>query len=409
MPDFFYGGQALIEGVMMRGRTTVAMSVRPPSGEIKTMSEPLPAALSADRRLIKIPFLRGVFLLYETLVIGTRMLMRSAAIAAEGEDIELGKGTIAMTMVFSLGFAIGLFFLLPLFLSTFAEDATSSDFAANAVEGLIRLGIFVAYIAAIGMMSDIKRVFAYHGAEHKAISAYEADEPLTPDEVDAFGTAHTRCGTTFILIVVVISIFFFSLVPASRRAAPAALPVADRARPGHRRLRLRARPLRRASLRQPARARALRTRALAPVADHAASGPFDARGQHRQPRVLPRRRSRGGRRRERHDRPARRAGGPLRGREPPDVDARGRHRTPPRWRTWDASSRASSRSSPTFATGAPVHEELDRARTMVDDPDEGMRTMAREEIDAPRRARRQTSSQTFALHSSRAIRTTTAT
>jgi uncharacterized protein YqhQ len=213
MPDFFYGGQALIEGVMMRGRTTVAMSVRPPSGEIQTMSEPLPAALSADRRLIKIPLLRGVFLLYETLVIGTRMLMRSAAIAAEGEDVELGKGTIALTMVFSLGFAIALFFLLPLFLSTFAEDATSSDVAANAVEGLIRLGIFVAYIAAIGMMSDIRRVFAYHGAEHKAISAYEADRPLTPDEVDAFGTAHTRCGTTFILIVVVISIFFFSLVP----------------------------------------------------------------------------------------------------------------------------------------------------------------------------------------------------
>jgi hypothetical protein len=213
MPDFFYGGQALIEGVMMRGRTTVAMSVRPPSGEIRTMSEPLPAALSADRKLIKIPLLRGVFVLYETLVIGTRMLMRSAAIAAEGEDIELGKGTIALTMVFSLGFAIALFFLLPLFLSTFAEGVADSDFVANAVEGLIRLGLFIAYIVGIGMMSDIRRVFAYHGAEHKAISAYEADRPLTPDEVDAFGTAHTRCGTTFLLIVVVISIFFFSLVP----------------------------------------------------------------------------------------------------------------------------------------------------------------------------------------------------
>ena len=213
MPDFFYGGQALIEGVMMRGRTTVAMSVRPPSGEITTMTEPLPAALSADRRLIRIPLLRGIFVLYETLVIGTRMLMRSAAIAAEGEDVELGRGTIVMTMIVSLGFAIGLFFLLPLFLSTFAEDATSSDFAANVVEGVIRLAIFVAYIAAIGMMSDIRRVFAYHGAEHKAISAYEHDRPLTPEEVDAFGTAHTRCGTTFILIVVVISIFFFSLIP----------------------------------------------------------------------------------------------------------------------------------------------------------------------------------------------------
>ena len=213
MPDFFYGGQALIEGVMMRGRTTVAMSVRPPSGVITTMSEPLPAALSANRRLIKIPLLRGIFVLYETLVIGTRMLMRSAAIAAEGEDVELSRGTIVMTMIVSLGFAIGLFFLLPLFLSTFAEDATSSDFAANVVEGVIRLAIFVAYIAAIGMMPDIRRVFAYHGAEHKAISAYEHDRPLTPEEVDAFGTAHTRCGTTFILIVVVISIFFFSLIP----------------------------------------------------------------------------------------------------------------------------------------------------------------------------------------------------
>jgi uncharacterized protein YqhQ len=141
------------------------------------------------------------------------MLMRSASIAAEGEDIELGKGMIAGTMIFSIGFAIGLFFLLPLFLSTFAEDAANSDFVANIVEGLIRLVIFIGYIAAIGLMNDIRRVFAYHGAEHKAISAYEHDRPLTPEEVDAFGTAHTRCGTTFILIVVVISIFFFSLIP----------------------------------------------------------------------------------------------------------------------------------------------------------------------------------------------------
>ena len=154
MPDFFYGGQALIEGVMMRGRTTVAMSVRPPSGEIVTMSEPLPPALSADRRLMRTPFLRGVFLLYETLVIGTRMLMRSASLAAEGEDVELGKGMIAGTMVVSIGFAIGLFFLLPLFLSTFAEDATNSDFAANAVEGVIRLG-------------DLHRVHRGHRADER--------------------------------------------------------------------------------------------------------------------------------------------------------------------------------------------------------------------------------------------------
>lgn len=214
MPDFFYGGQALIEGVMMRGRTTVAMSVRPPSGEIRTYSESLPAALAGGRWL-KLPFVRGVLVLYEALVIGTRMLMRSAAIAAEGEDIQIGKGTLAVTMIVSIGLAVGLFFVLPLFLSTFAQKATESDLLANLAEGGIRLAIFVAYISLVGMTAEIRRVFAYHGAEHKAISAHEAQRPLTPEEVDRFSTAHTRCGTTFLLIVVVISIFFFGFIPRS--------------------------------------------------------------------------------------------------------------------------------------------------------------------------------------------------
>jgi uncharacterized protein YqhQ len=214
IPDFFYGGQALIEGVMMRGRTTVAMSVRPPSGEVRTFSEALPAALQRGRWL-KVPFVRGLFVLYETLVLGTRMLMRSASIAAEGEDIQISRGMMIGTMIFSLGFAVAIFFVLPLFLSTFADDATESDLLANIIEGVIRLVVFVAYIGLIGMMGDIKRVFAYHGAEHKAISAHEAQRPLTPEEVDRFSTAHTRCGTTFLLIVVVISIFFFSFIPRS--------------------------------------------------------------------------------------------------------------------------------------------------------------------------------------------------
>ena len=196
----------------MRGRTTVAMSVRPPSGEIRTYSEPLPAAL-ARGRLARIPLVRGVLVLYEALVIGTRMLMRSAAIAAEGEDLQVGRGTLAVTMVVSIGLAIGLFFVLPLFLSTFAQRATESDVLANIAEGLIRLAIFIGYIALIGRTGEVRRVFAYHGAEHKAISAHEAQRPLTPEEVDRFGTAHTRCGTTFLLIVVVISIFFFGLIP----------------------------------------------------------------------------------------------------------------------------------------------------------------------------------------------------
>ena len=213
MPDFFYGGQALIEGVMMRGRTTVAMSVRPPSGEIVTYSEPLPAALSRGRWM-KIPFVRGVFVLYETLVLGTRMLMRSAAIAAEGEDIEIGRGTMLISMVVSIGFAVLIFFVAPLALSGLVHRS-GSDLSANLAEGAFRLVIFVAYIGLIGTFGEIRRVFAYHGAEHKAISAHEAHRPLTPVEVDRFSTAHTRCGTTFILIVVVISIVFFGFVPRS--------------------------------------------------------------------------------------------------------------------------------------------------------------------------------------------------
>jgi uncharacterized protein YqhQ len=211
MPDFFYGGQALIEGVMMRGRTTVAMSVRPPSGEIRTFSEDLPAALSRGR-WAKTPFVRGAFVLYETLVLGTRMLMRSAAIASEGEDIEIGRGTLVVSMVISLGFAVGLFFVLPLVLSGLVHRS-GGDLGANLAEGGIRLLLFIGYIALIGSMGEIRRVFAYHGAEHKAISAHEAQRPLTPDEVDRFSTAHTRCGTTFILIVVVVSILFFSVIP----------------------------------------------------------------------------------------------------------------------------------------------------------------------------------------------------
>jgi uncharacterized protein YqhQ len=213
LPDFFYGGQALIEGVMMRGRTTVAMSVRPPSGEIRTISEPLPRAM-ARGRWMRIPFVRGAFVLYETLVLGTRMLMRSAAIAAEGEDIEIGRTTMVVSMVVSLGFAVGLFFVLPLVLSGLVHRS-GGDLGANLAEGAIRLAIFVAYIGLIGTLGEIRRVFAYHGAEHKAISAHEANRPLTPDEVDRFSTAHTRCGTTFILIVVVISIVFFGLIPRS--------------------------------------------------------------------------------------------------------------------------------------------------------------------------------------------------
>ena len=225
MPDFFYGGQALIEGVMMRGRTSVAMSVRHKQGDIRTFSEPLPAALRGGR-WIRIPLLRGAFVLYETLILGTRMLMRSAAIAAEGDDIELGKGTIAVTMSISLVFAVALFFVFPLLLSGLAEGVADSDIVANLVEGVVRLAILMAYVGAIGLMPEVRRTFAYHGAEHKAISTHEAREPLTPESVARFSTAHTRCGTTFILIVVVVSILVFSLIP--RTGVPLPLLILSR-------------------------------------------------------------------------------------------------------------------------------------------------------------------------------------
>lgn len=154
------------------------------------------------------------------------MLMRSAALAAEGEEIEIGRGTLAVTMVLSLGFAVALFFVFPLLLSEVAEEAAGSDLLANLAEGGIRLAIFILYLGLIGLMSDVRRVFAYHGAEHKAISALEAAEPLEPASVDRFSTAHTRCGTTFVLIVVVISILFFSLIP--RAGVPLPLLILSR-------------------------------------------------------------------------------------------------------------------------------------------------------------------------------------
>ena len=323
------------------------------------MSEPLPAALSADRKLIKIPFLRGIFVLYETLVIGTRMLMRSAAIAAEGEDVELGKGTIAMTMIVSIGFAIGLFFLLPLFLSTFAEDAANSDLVANIGGGADPAGDLRRLHRAHRPDEDIRRVFAYHGAEHKAISAHEADRPLTPDEVDAFGTAHTRCGTTFILIVVVISIFFFSLIPRAGVPLPllflsriVLVPVIaafayELVRFGARHYGNRARsralhPWACGSSRSPPGRRIGRCSRSASPASSRASPPTA--------RLPPRRR---------HDRPARRAGGALR-----------RDRSPacrrPRWRPIPSQladlGRELSRLEPIVASAARVPRRARRAR-----------------------------------------------
>ncbi len=210
-PGFHYGGQALIEGVMMRGPTDIGMSVRRPDGELETTRKRVPSIYSG--RLRKMPLVRGIIMLVETLVIGTQALMYSAEKAASGEDGgEMPKGLLWLTVAASLGFSVLLFFVLPLLVSRSLDAHIGSDFVSNLLEGVFRMLIFVAYVAVIGLMRDVRRVFAYHGAEHRVINAYEAGVPLTTEAVRSYSTSHTRCGTSFIFVVLVFSIIVLSLL-----------------------------------------------------------------------------------------------------------------------------------------------------------------------------------------------------
>ena len=234
-----YGGQALIEGVMMRGRRFVAAAVRDPNGKIISTSEPISPAIYGSR-WAKVPFLRAVTILWDTLVLGTKMLMYSANIAV-AEELKKGAaesgapaaaddapspppgmptGVAFGTLVISLAFGVALFFVLPLFLVSLADpfltagiaNGDAASLASNVLEGVIRLAIFLAYIGAISLMPDVRRVFQYHGAEHKTIAADEAGAPMTPESIQPFSKEHPRCGTGFLLVVVVVSIFVFALL-----------------------------------------------------------------------------------------------------------------------------------------------------------------------------------------------------
>ncbi len=209
---FNYGGQAVLEGVMMRGSRAVAVAVRNPQGEIVTHIEPVNQMLY-NGPISRIPFLRGLTTLWDALVLGMRGLMFSADVALEEEEQEISfSGPIAWgTMALSFTFGIGLFFVLPSLVVGLVDRWISSSLFSNLVEGLIRLLLFVGYVWVIGLMPDIKRVFAYHGAEHKTINAYEAGAELTPPSVQRFTTMHPRCGTAFLLSVMVISVLLFSL------------------------------------------------------------------------------------------------------------------------------------------------------------------------------------------------------
>ena len=213
MSTKYYGGQAVIEGVMMRGQKSMAVAVRNPQGEIVVHEEPLTAKIYTSN-WGKWPFIRGLTLLWDALGLGMRALMWSADVAMqeeESQEVEFSGPVAWTTVAVSLIFAVGLFFLLPTFVSkwlaTFFDDNPAVD---ALLEGGIRLVLFVAYLWAIGLMPDIRRVFGYHGAEHKTINAYEAGEELTVANVQRYSVQHTRCGTSFLLYVLVISILLFA-------------------------------------------------------------------------------------------------------------------------------------------------------------------------------------------------------
>jgi uncharacterized protein YqhQ len=210
--SFHYGGQAVIEGVMIRGKEGVAISMRQPNGELNIVRQPLASIYKG--RLREMPLIRGIIALVETLVLGTQSLLHSAQVAAAEEVGEkIPTAILWGTVAVSLALGVALFFMIPLFTTRYLIDPyINSALLSNIFEGLIRIGIFIAYLKLISLIPDIKRVFAYHGAEHKVVNAYEAGVPLEVESVKNYSTAHARCGTAFLFIVLIVAIFVFALV-----------------------------------------------------------------------------------------------------------------------------------------------------------------------------------------------------
>src|SRR3954451_16739580 len=224
------GGQAVLEGVMMRGVSTWAVAVRKPSaeqleseerldpregakGEIEVRSFPFVSILKRHRWM-RLPVVRGVFALWESLKIGFRALNISANAQLPpgegGEDEEIGKGAWAGTVVFAVALAVGLFFLLPVGITSLFKDSLPNSVVFVLVEKAIRITIFLGYLVLISRLPDLRRVFEYHGAEHKTIACFEAGQPLTPENAQRYSRLHPRCGTSFLLIVMIVAIFVFA-------------------------------------------------------------------------------------------------------------------------------------------------------------------------------------------------------
>jgi uncharacterized protein YqhQ len=211
-PGATVGGQAVIEGVMMRAPSRWAVAVRRPDGVIEAVSHDLPR-LSSRSRWARVPFIRGVLVLGESLSLGFRALSWSAAKAGTEEDGEVKPYQIVLSMLFALAFFVAVFMVLPLAAARGMEHVWGdSAILFNVVDGVIRVGLFVGYIWLIGRSKDIRRVFAYHGAEHKTIWAYEAGDPLTLDAIQRYSPRHPRCGTNFLMIVVLIALVAFTMV-----------------------------------------------------------------------------------------------------------------------------------------------------------------------------------------------------
>ena len=205
-----YGGQAVIEGVMMRGKQYVAIAMRNPEDEIVIHKEPLGSIYKS--RIVKIPFLRGLVMLWDALILGMRALTISAN-TQTGEDEQLEGPLLYLTLGISLTIGIIFFFLAPATIGQFVEKTLGwSSWWGNVVEGIVRLVILIGYIWLVGQYSEIKRVFSYHGAEHKTINAFEAGAELTPENVSQYSLEHPRCGTAFLLTLVVFSVLIFTLI-----------------------------------------------------------------------------------------------------------------------------------------------------------------------------------------------------
>ena len=210
MKSFNYGGQAVIEGVMMRGLRVVVTAVRRPGGGIALDTQLLPSISTSRAR--KVPLIRGILVLIETMVLGIKSLVYSAEVSMEEEEEKLSGRATGGIVAGSIAFAVAVFFIAPLFLTRILDNYIESSIVFHLVEGFIRMAIFLAYLKILTLIPSLGRLFAYHGAEHKAVNAYEAGAPLELEAVRKFSTAHTRCGTSFLFVVMIIAIVVFAFI-----------------------------------------------------------------------------------------------------------------------------------------------------------------------------------------------------